>query len=590
MNRLIDMELKKILKTKIRKRELLLSENEENSLIKDISLKAREDILKDQNYQLETQKLNFKEIIYDKNFYIEKDAFYQAIPILKVLKLNTFIIQELDRSLSTLKDRQSYPVLVPIIYDNKIIKKRPINTDLSIVKHEKIELKPCKIPIFNYRKVINKKQRIIFDNNILKREYTKIKDEDPGFNPKDSPIVIKKSKSMFDKAPDIIEYIFNGIQSISTNLENQVIVYEEDQNDSTIGTFEYILFCIFREFGRKSFKFKSIRNLDDFNKEYIEKWTAERSNEILTLELDHFTDISSFLDEKSLIEILNRYLIENGNILIFLSRNIDTLRKIKELMSNIKLKLRHDISINYFKGKKVNKTLKESFVSLSWGILDLTTFSESINPMILTEHSDERSVGGTLDDLFIKKFRVKYLETLRKLEDSIYPHSTKPHISENGFPESKEHKQLKWFVVMVLTNRLINEKIINEEYTAYDINKFILTEEDAEEELKIKVDVYDSENKEVYEVETLYGTEMGGNMLIEKLIKTIKRFPDHQTYIINIVFENFTFIRHFKRIYSVKYNLNKNLQERLRFLVLDIQKSLLIPGEDLIEKLMENIT
>lgn len=388
-----------------------------------------------------------------------------------------------------------------------------------------------------------------------------------------------------ERIPDVTNFIFSISNSRISSKGPKVILYKELEKDSTIGSFETLCIRIYREKEGGHPKLQPIKKLDEFNIKEIERW-VEADKKIVTIDLDKDKEkANKWFCEDNLREPVRRAIIGDIGFIIFKTRDTNLYEYCKKVLENLEEEIEHPLNVLYFEPKPLLFEKKKELSSLTWGNLRLEA-----DELAIKSPNFERFVGtGVLDDIFNKLSKRLFEESLEKLKDSAYSNATKPHEGE----ESMEHKEMKWFVVKYLTEKLIKNGILRtknpKKPKAFEINNVIKTEEDTEDKLEGKrTDIMDTHNSEVYEIETLFAEDREGRTPEEKLNYTIDKYKGlSKVKKINIVLDNLTFLRHLKTLHNVKLNKPKEERERVEFYTFDLQNNSLLPFSKVVNKIKQ---
>ncbi|AGK61750.1 hypothetical protein Asulf_01779 [Archaeoglobus sulfaticallidus PM70-1] len=390
------------------------------------------------------------------------------------------------------------------------------------------------------------------------------------------------SEEIKEETPDIVDLVFGVSNSRLSSKGPKIVLYRELEKDSTIGSFETLCIMIYREKTGGYLRFKPIKELDEFNVMEIGKW-MEVHGSLFTIDLDcNKKKVREWFTQNNLREPIRRAIIGDVGFIIFKTRDAELYEHCKKVLEKLEKEIEHPLNIMYVEPRRLSFEEKKELSSLVWGCLNLN----SIPSVFVEEKGVERPYGATFDDIFNKYARREFEERLEKLEGSAYSMATKPHEGE-----SPEHKQMKWFVVKCLTKELIKKGIIKPENPRkpkkYEIDKIIKTEEDTREFLGgVIADVMDTSSNEVYEVETLFAQDTEGKTVEEKIIYTIEKYKElTNVRKINIIMDNFTFLRHFKTLIDIKENEPEEIREKVEFYTLDLEKEKLVPLKEIKRKL-----
>jgi hypothetical protein len=386
--------------------------------------------------------------------------------------------------------------------------------------------------------------------------------------------------------PDIIDLIFGVSSSKLSSKGPKIVLYRELEKDSTIGSFETLCIRIYREKVGGYPRLKPVKELDEFNVMEIEKW-MDAHGSLFTIDLDcNKKKVREWFTQNNLREPVRRAIIGDVGFIIFKTRDAELYDHCKKVLERLEKEIEHPLDVIYIEPRQLSFEEKKEFSSLVWGCINL----DPIPPIFVEEKGVERPYGATFDDIFNKHAQREFEKRLENLKGSTYSLATKPHEGE----ESPEHKQMKWFVVKYLTRELIKKGIIKAENPKrpkkYEISEVIKTEEDTKDFLNgVIADVMDTNSKEVYEVETLFAQDNDGKTVEEKIIYTIEKYEGlADVRKINIIMDNFTFLRHLKTLIDIKDNEPEEIREKVEFYTLDLEKGRLAPLKE-IERRLRNL-
>ncbi len=185
---------------------------------------------------------------------------------------------------------------------------------------------------------------------------------------------------------------------------------------------------------------------------------------------------------------------------------------------------------------KFDKDFKKGFTRIAWAFVQIDDNVES------------------WEDIF-ENGRMEYEKTLKSI------------LSENGgrwdlattrgSNESKEHFAIKCFIVKMLAKKYFSDNNLKKYIEPWEIKKIIKTEHKIEQ-IGVIPDVISHDDKEVYEIETLFSGERQNHSVIKTIAEKIENYKDiEEIKTINIVFENITLLRHLKDIRTVLKSYKK---------------------------------
>lgn len=194
--------------------------------------------------------------------------------------------------------------------------------------------------------------------------------------------------------------------------------------------------------------------------------------------------------------------------------------------------------------------------------------------------------SGSFDEIF-EDAKQKYEDLLEKIgteREGLYADATNLH--EN---ESKLHLFLKWFIVRFLTEKLKSSGNFPENLTPDMITRKIKTESYFGTNSKGDGVIPDIDlGADVFEVETLFAEDRGGKIFRTKINESIRKYEGTDARNINIVLENFTFLRHLKALDEIKknqINWEKKEKKKINFFTIDFKNRNLIHRDELISKI-----
>lgn len=549
--------------------------------------------------ELEKPKIVLKEMVIDKEIpEIEEEDRELNIPIIikeksKVdLKNNGF-----DNNIPRIKPSDSN-LIIPFI---KLTKSRQVrvkenfNDRLPQIRPKKI--KAQQIPKYNIEVKKEVRTKIFsFDNSINDllskkhsglREIEKIEEKlkKTTQNEQVTEVLVENDEDIpseglenHGKLPDIINFIFNiSNRELSGSKRPKLVLYKELEIDSTIGFFTTICLKIMREKGILNPKILPMKKLDPFNKKEITKYiNADRKIIIIDLG-DYDKDIKDskvWFIKDNLMELIRKFIHGEFGLIIFKTRSPNLYKYCEKVLTNLEKEVENIVDIVYLEPNFIEN--KKELIALVWGNLEL----EDIDDTEIEYDDDlERLTGmGILDDIN-KKAQAKYEQILENLEEEnegLYINATNPHDNE----ESDEHKQLKWFLIKVLTIDLVKNGVLPKEPYSDKIREIIETES---EDKGVIADV--KYKNSVYEVETFFTQDVEGKKPTEKLNYTINKYEKDVNVKINIILENLTLLRHLKKIISVWKQKSKERSEKIEFFTLDLQNNKLISLSKIIKRL-----
>lgn len=385
-----------------------------------------------------------------------------------------------------------------------------------------------------------------------------------------------------DDLPDIIDYIFNiSSRELSRSKRPKLVLYKELDGDSTIGFFTTICLKIMREKGIRNPKVLPMKKLDEFNTKEIEKYIiADRK--IIIIDIGDYdkeiNESKKWFIKENLMELIRKCIHGEFGLIIFKTRSPELYKHCEKVLINLEREVENNVEIVYLKPNLIEN--KKEVVALLWGNIEL----EGIDDDEVNYSEDlERLTGMGIFDDINKKAEAKYEQILEGLEEEdreLYINATNPHKSG----ESDEHKQLKWFIVKVLTLSLIENEVLTKKSHSDEIKAIIRTEDDTREEKNGPIADVKYENT-VYEAETFYAQDVEGKKPTEKINYTINKYKEERNIKIKIILENLTMLRHLKKLVSAKIQKSPDQKEKIEFLTLDLQNNELISLGEIIKRL-----
>lgn len=361
--------------------------------------------------------------------------------------------------------------------------------------------------------------------------------------------MMEKLESQFD----LLNILFksNNYQKIEEG-KPVIICLKEIKEDNYIGTLRRICEAVYREKKGGNPKSIIITDVKEFKDEL--RW-IEAENKIYTISLPE-TDWNNI--EKSDWERLsNRFFQLHSQDTGFIILNTQIYSAPEP----------HRINFVYFEPRFLNIETKRELVKLIWGNADIIK-------------------TGSFDEVF-EDAKQKYEGLLEKIgteKEGLYADATNLH--EN---ESKLHLYLKWFIVRFFTEKLVSSGHFPEKLTPDTITRKIKTESYFGTNSKGDGVIPDIDlGADVFEVETLFAEDRGGKIFRNKINETIRKYEGTDARNINIVLENFTFLRHLKSLDEIKknhFNWEKKEKKKINFFTIDIQNKNLIHRDELISKI-----
>jgi hypothetical protein len=375
-----------------------------------------------------------------------------------------------------------------------------------------------------------------------------------------SDLCLYPDSSADESMAEKLEYQFDLLHILFTSNNCQkieegkpvIIFLEEMKDDNYIGTLEIICQAIYRE--KKGGTPKSIKLTDVKELKDELRW-IEAENKILTIRLPE-TDWNNI--EKSDWERLsNRFFQLYAQDIGFIILNTQIHSPPEP----------HIINFVYLEPRLLNIELKRELIQLIYGDVDIKT-------------------SGSFDEIF-EDARKKYEDLLEKIgteRGGLYADATNPHETESSL-----HLFIKWFIVRFLIEKLKSSGNFPENLTLDMITRKINTESYFGTNSKGDGVIPDIDlGADVFEVETLYAEERGGKIFRTKINESIKKYEGTDARNINIVLENFTFLRHLKILDEIKknqINWEKKENKKINFFTIDLKNKKLIHRDELIPKI-----
>lgn len=386
-----------------------------------------------------------------------------------------------------------------------------------------------------------------------------------------------------EELPEFSELAFGVSSSELSSGKPTVVLYKELEDDYTLGSFEMLCLSIYRERRGGSPRLCPIERLDEFNVQELERY-VRASGSLIEVNLDaEPKKAKDWFRGDNLIEPLKRCIAGDVGFIIFKTQSRELYEHCRKVLGSLQLEIKRPLKIVYVEPPQLTPSQKEELSRLAWG--NFSPPDDEPSKMRI----DGRLVGRELlDDLFNKLMPERfegYFKKLKEESNGAYVIATKPHEGR----ESYEHKRMKWFVVKVLTRRLIEEGILRpkdpKSPRKYEIEQWVLTEEDTSGRLgDVVADVMDVHHNEVYEAETLFMEDGEGKDVLEKLIYTINKYRGKDVSI-NIVLEGLTLMRHIRGIRNVLLNVPPEDRGRVRLYTLDLQNERLMPYSEVVKRL-----
>jgi hypothetical protein len=204
--------------------------------------------------------------------------------------------------------------------------------------------------------------------------------------------------------------------------------------------------------------------------------------------------------------------------------------------------------------RQIPEDVKRELVQLAWGKIKLGSQPEKLDRLF---HSGA--------DTF---------------KDSIQPHGALEEITarDNG-KESRLHYWVKCFIVEVLLKK---DGISVQAESRIDLKERIPTETELQGGSNPRPDIYHEPSGEVYEIETLYGTDH------KKITRTIDKYEGVNVKRVNVVLPNLTCLRNLSDILrKTQKNPGEMFHNKVKFWTLDTGKRDILPIEDVVARLAD---
>lgn len=216
--------------------------------------------------------------------------------------------------------------------------------------------------------------------------------------------------------------------------------------------------------------------------------------------------------------------------------------------------IRESNEITLLRLRQLPDDVKRELVNLAWG-----------NVPIETDRRDLDSLFHIAEDRF---------------GEGLEPRGEIEEITRHDQEESVLHYWVKCFVVDYLLSRE-NLKPVRD-YSRPDLKERIQTEEIPWGESGPRPDVYIESSKEVYEIETLYGTDH------KKINRTIDKYEGWPVKQINVVLPNLTCLRNLEAVLrKTQEEPGEMFRNDVKFWTLDLEKRELLSVENLAKMLHE---
>lgn len=198
--------------------------------------------------------------------------------------------------------------------------------------------------------------------------------------------------------------------------------------------------------------------------------------------------------------------------------------------------------------------VKRELVRLAWGNIPIDTNRRDLDTLF---HTAEDRFGEELE-----------------------PRGEIEEITRHDQEESVLHYWVKCFVVDHLLSREGLTPV--EEYSRPELKEEILTEEPPWRDSDLRPDIYVNRSQEVFEVETLYGTDH------KKINRTIDKYEGWPVKQINVVLPNLTCLRNLEAVLrKTQEKPGEMFKNDVRFWTLDLDKKELLSVDELTRTLHE---
>jgi len=369
--------------------------------------------------------------------------------------------------------------------------------------------------------------------------------------------------------PDLVFNMTAGKGDLRSR-DPKVILFREWEGDSYVASFETLCKRIYRELEGGEPEAKLITTkLDDYDKQEIEKWVDSNGKfqkRIFDIDID-FT--SEEIDKSSFLDRIEELYSQGLGFVILKADTDDQANEVMETLSPLIIgKRKHRPKFFVVSPKNLDQNIQRKISEMTWG------FS-----MI--------ELCGSFDDYF-EKGREQYTDTLRNLlveKGGLFANCTtrnQGQIEGKAGPESDLHYLIKIFILRNLVHDLYGEE---KKLRRDDIIDKIKTEEKLGEARLTPDLTKNFGKKEVYEVETLFGT---GIDPISEIVERVDEYADKQEMEVrkvNFVLDNFTMIRHLRRLKSAYKQFDKDFD--IEISTLDLESGELVTLQKIEEKVRE---
>lgn len=216
--------------------------------------------------------------------------------------------------------------------------------------------------------------------------------------------------------------------------------------------------------------------------------------------------------------------------------------------------IRDSNEIIHLRLRQLPDDVKRELVRLAWGNIPIETDRRNLDSLF---HSAEDRFGEELE-----------------------PRGAIEEITRHDQGESVLHYWVKCFVVEYLSSREGLTPL--SEYNRPELKERIQTEESPWDDSELRPDIYVNRTQEVFEVETLYGTDH------KKLNRTIDKYEGWPVKQINVILPNLACLRNLDAVRrKTQEEPGEMFKNDVTFWTLDLDKDELISVEDLTRKLHE---
>lgn len=392
-----------------------------------------------------------------------------------------------------------------------------------------------------------------------------------------------------EDVPTFQDIIYGGGGAATTADGTTIVLFNEAKDNSYVGSYLTLCRRIHREANGGHSEFQPINDLDEINKREIEKW-LDADRKVIFIDLD---DREEQIDEAKLREKLEATLGKFGFI-VFKATDSDLVDEYRDTLQGINIESPHPpLNVVEVIPRQPGFETERRMAELCWGNLDLPAVGFQFD-----EPEIERPTGrGVFDDLFNRYAPTKFddrLDNVKSEEGGLFKRFTTENQgqiqgkerddADSG--ESSLHYNIKVYIIRYLVKRLRDR---GEDVDGLEeLGQWIETET---EYGGVIPDVFFSgKQDEVYEVETLFS---GGQEPTKKIDRTINKYDEHNVDVdkINIVLENFTFLRHLDELSNIQHlyahRTNEEGETLIQFKTLDLHNGGLLSLNTVIDEVQK---